>query len=73
MESAEGRAAIIAGKVVAGNRWQVDAFHRAVLKAGAKDKGAPGLRPHYHTNYYAAFVIGPDEHNTEVVCHEPGS
>jgi catechol 2,3-dioxygenase-like lactoylglutathione lyase family enzyme len=36
-----------------------------------KDNGAPGLRPHYHANYYAAFVIGPDGHNIEVVCHEP--
>jgi len=54
----------------AGNRRQVDAFHRAALEAGAKDNGAPGLRPHYHANYYAAFVIGPDGHNIEVVCHE---
>jgi catechol 2,3-dioxygenase-like lactoylglutathione lyase family enzyme len=53
------------------NRRQVDAFHRAALEAGAKDHGAPGLRPHYHANYYAAFVIGPDGHNIEVVCHEP--
>jgi catechol 2,3-dioxygenase-like lactoylglutathione lyase family enzyme len=53
------------------NRQQVQAFHRAALEAGAKDHGAPGLRPHYHANYYAAFVIGPDGHNIEVVCHEP--
>lgn len=53
-------------------REQVDAFHRAALDAGARDNGAPGLRPHYHANYYAAFVIGPDGHNIEVVCHEPG-
>ncbi|MCA7082047.1 VOC family protein [Cupriavidus sp. DB3] len=51
-------------------RQQVDAFYRAALEAGAKDNGAPGLRPHYHPNYYAAFVIGPDGHNIEVVCHE---
>ena len=56
---------------VARNRGEVDAFHRAALDAGAKDNGAPGLRPHYHANYYAAFVIGPDGHNVEVVCHEP--
>ena len=55
----------------AANRRQVDAFHRAALEAGAKDNGAPGLRPHYHANYYAAFVIGPDGHNIELVCHEP--
>jgi catechol 2,3-dioxygenase-like lactoylglutathione lyase family enzyme len=53
------------------NRWQVEAFYRAALEAGGKDNGAPGLRPHYHATYYAAFVIGPDGHNIEVVCHEP--
>jgi catechol 2,3-dioxygenase-like lactoylglutathione lyase family enzyme len=53
------------------NRGQVDAFHRAALAAGASDNGPPGLRPQYHANYYAAFVIGPDGHNIEVVCHEP--
>ena len=57
----------------AANRQQVDAFHRAALAAGAKDHGAPGLRPHYHANYYAAFVTGPDGHNVEVVCHQPGA
>jgi catechol 2,3-dioxygenase-like lactoylglutathione lyase family enzyme len=56
---------------VAGSRRQVEAFHRAALEAGGKDNGAPGLRPHYHANYYAAFVIGPDGHNIEAVCHEP--
>ena len=58
---------------VAENRQQVEAFYRAALEAGGKDNGAPGLRPHYHANYYAAFVIGPDGHNIEVVCHEPGA
>jgi catechol 2,3-dioxygenase-like lactoylglutathione lyase family enzyme len=53
------------------SRRQVDAFHRAALEAGGKDNGAPGLRPHYHANYYAAFVIGPDGHNIEAVCHAP--
>ena len=56
---------------VAENRGQVEDFHRAALEAGAKDNGPPGLRPHYHANYYAAFVIGPDGHNIEVVCHSP--
>jgi len=56
---------------VAESRRQVDAFYRAALAAGGKDNGAPGLRPRYHANYYAAFVIGPDGHNIEVVCHEP--
>jgi catechol 2,3-dioxygenase-like lactoylglutathione lyase family enzyme len=52
------------------SRRQVDAFYRAALEAGGKDHGAPGLRPHYHANYYAAFVIGPDGHNIEAVCHK---
>jgi len=56
---------------VAETRQQVDAFHRAALEAGGRDNGAPGLRPHYHANYYAAFVIGPDGHNVEAVCHKP--
>lgn len=56
---------------VARSREQVVAFYRAALAAGGVDNGAPGLRPHYHANYYAAFVIGPDGHNIEAVCHEP--
>lgn len=53
------------------NRQQVDAFHAAALAAGGKDNGAPGLRPHYHPDYYGAFVIAPDGHNVEAVCHMP--
>src|SRR5688572_26435591 len=53
------------------NRQQVEAFYRAARETGGKDHGAPCPRPHYHANYYAAFVIGPDGHNIEVVCHEP--
>ena len=53
------------------NRAQVDAFYRAALAAGGKDNGGPGLRPQYHPNYYGAFVISPDDHNVEVVCHAP--
>ena len=56
---------------VADTRAQVDAFYRAALEAGGEDNGAPGLRPKYHANYYAAFVIDPDGHNIEAVCHEP--
>lgn len=52
-------------------REQVDAFYRAALEAGAKDNGPPGLRPQYHANYYAAFVIDPDGHNIEAVCSKP--
>jgi len=57
----------------AGNRHQVEEFYRAALAAGGKDNGAPGLRPHYHPDYYGAFVIGPDGHNIEVVCHGQAS
>ena len=53
------------------SREQVRAFHRAAMQAGGKDNGPPGLRTHYHANYYAAFVIGPDGHNIEAVCHAP--
>ena len=52
-------------------RAVVDAFYRAALAAGAQDNGAPGLRPHYHPDYYAAFVLDPDGHNIEAVCHAP--
>jgi catechol 2,3-dioxygenase-like lactoylglutathione lyase family enzyme len=57
--------------VVADDRAAVDAFHRAALAAGGTDNGAPGLRPHYHPDYYAAFVLDPDGHNIEAVCHHP--
>jgi len=50
-------------------RAQVDAFHKAAMAAGGRDNGAPGLRPHYHPNYYGAFVLDPDGHNVEAVCH----
>jgi catechol 2,3-dioxygenase-like lactoylglutathione lyase family enzyme len=50
-------------------RRDVDAFHAAALAAGGKDNGGPGLRPDYHPTYYGAFVIDPDGHNVEAVCH----
>lgn len=53
------------------SRAQVDAFYHAALKAGGKDNGGPGLRPHYHPNYYGAFVFDPDGINIEAVCHSP--
>ena len=55
----------------AADRAQVDAFYRAAIAAGGRDNGAPGLRPHYHPNYYGAFVLDPDGHNIEAVCHNP--
>ena len=57
--------------LAAADRATVDAFHRAALVAGGRDNGAPGLRPHYHANYYGAFVLDPDGHNVEAVCHRP--
>jgi catechol 2,3-dioxygenase-like lactoylglutathione lyase family enzyme len=56
---------------VAPSRAAVDAFYRAALDAGGKDNGPPGLRPHYHADYYAAFVFDPDGNNVEAVCHTP--
>jgi catechol 2,3-dioxygenase-like lactoylglutathione lyase family enzyme len=50
------------------SREAVRAFYNAAIKAGASDNGAPGLRPHYHENYYSAFVLDPDGHNIEAVC-----
>ena len=52
-------------------RAEVDAFHAAALAAGGIDNGAPGLRPHSHPHYYGAFVLDPDGHNIEAVCHAP--
>ena len=51
-------------------RDEVAAFYEAALAAGATDNGKPGLRPHYHANYYGAFVLDPDGHNIEAVCHD---
>jgi len=63
----------IAGQVhfafVAADRAAVRAFYDAALAAGGKDNGPPGLRPHYHADYYGAFILDPDGHNIEAVCH----
>lgn len=56
---------------VAADRDSVDAFYAQALLAGGMDNGAPGLRPHYHPDYYGAFVLDPDGHNIEAVCHLP--
>jgi predicted lactoylglutathione lyase len=53
------------------SRAAVDALYRAAITAGGKDNGKPGLRPHYHENYYGAFVLDFDGHNIEAVCHAP--
>ncbi len=54
------------------SRAEVDAFYASAMAAGGTDNGAPGLRPHYHENYYGAFVVDPDGNNIEAVCHAPG-
>ncbi len=51
------------------DRNEVIAFHAAALAAGGKCNGEPALRPHYHSNYFAAYIIDPDGHNIEAVCH----
>lgn len=51
------------------NRAEVDAFYQAALAAGGVDHGAPGVRAHYHANYYGAFILDPDGNNVEAVCH----
>ena len=53
------------------SREKVDQLYALAIDAGAGDNGAPGLRPHYHAHYYAAFVFDPDGHNLEFVCHKP--
>jgi catechol 2,3-dioxygenase-like lactoylglutathione lyase family enzyme len=54
------------------DRAAVDRFHAAAIGAGGRDNGKPGLRPHYHPSYYGGFVLDPDGHNIEAVCHHPG-
>ena len=57
--------------ILAKDRATVDAFYKEALAAGGRDNGAPGIRAHYHPNYYGAFVLDPDGHNIEAVCHSP--
>lgn len=57
--------------LAAKDRATVDAFYKAAVAAGGKDNGGPGVRPHYHPGYYGAFVLDPDGHNIEAVCHAP--
>lgn len=68
-----GRGAVTKPRVhfafTATSRAEVDKFYAAAIAAGGRDNGPPGLREHYHANYYAAFVIDPDGHNVEVVAH----
>ena len=54
------------------DRPTVDAFYAAAMAAGGRDNGPPGIRAHYHPNYYGAFVLDPEGRNIEAVCHAPG-
>jgi catechol 2,3-dioxygenase-like lactoylglutathione lyase family enzyme len=58
--------------ILANDRAAVDAFYAAAIAAGARDNGPPGIRAHYHPDYYGAFVLDPDGHNIEAVCRKPG-
>jgi predicted lactoylglutathione lyase len=62
---------LIYQKACSSDRSEVDAFYAAAMGIGGKDDGKPGLRPQYHPNYYAAFVIDPDGYRIEAVCHNP--
>ena len=53
------------------DRAAVREFHRLAMSNGGGDDGAPGLRPQYHASYYGAFVLDPDGHRIEAVCHAP--
>jgi catechol 2,3-dioxygenase-like lactoylglutathione lyase family enzyme len=57
--------------ILSPDRATVHAFHEAALAAGGKDNGAPGPRPQYHETYYGGYVLDPDGHNVEAVCHAP--
>jgi len=66
-----GLKGVIHVAIVVESRAIVNAFYKAALAAGGKDNGAPGIRAHYHQDYYGAFVLDPDGHNIEAVCHKP--
>lgn len=72
----EAAVASVAGMHVcfrAADRDAVRAFYWAAIGAGGRDDGPPGLRSRYHGDYYAAFVLDPDGHRVEAVCHLPGA
>jgi catechol 2,3-dioxygenase-like lactoylglutathione lyase family enzyme len=69
--SSGGKTAPMHIAFAAPTRAHVDAFYKAAMAAGGKDNGPPGLRPDYHKDYYGAFVLDPDGHNVEAVCHLP--
>jgi catechol 2,3-dioxygenase-like lactoylglutathione lyase family enzyme len=66
-----GRTAPLHVAFLAENRKRVEEFYRAAIEAGGRDNGKPGVRAQYHPTYYGAFVLDPDGHNVEAVCHTP--
>ena len=69
-----GRDAVQSGAHIAfaaKDRDTVERFYEAAIRAGGRDNGGPGIREHYHPNYFGAFVLDPDGHNIEAVCHLP--
>lgn len=54
---------------LASDRASVDAFHAKALEMGGSSEGAPGLRPHYHPNYYGAYIRDPHGNKLQAVCH----
>jgi catechol 2,3-dioxygenase-like lactoylglutathione lyase family enzyme len=75
MRPLDGKPATVGNGVTiafeAPDRPTVDAFHEAALAAGGTDEGGPGLRPHYHADFYAAYVRDPDGNKLCCVCHCP--
>lgn len=71
MASATARGTGIHIAFAADSRAAVDAFYAAAMAHGGRDNGPPGIRAHYHPNYYAAFTFDPDGFNVEAVCHKP--
>jgi catechol 2,3-dioxygenase-like lactoylglutathione lyase family enzyme len=71
----EGAGALVSSGMhicfLAPDREAVRTFHAAAISAGGTDNGGPGPRPEYHPDYYAAFVLDPDGHRIEAVCHAP--
>ncbi|MPZ32912.1 MAG: VOC family protein [Rhodospirillales bacterium] len=75
LNPADKKAATVGNGITIGleasDRPSVDAAYKAGVSAGGKDEGAPGLRKHYHPNYYGAYLRDPDGNKVCVVCHKP--
>lgn len=56
---------------LAQTRETVREVYETALSCGGTDEGKPGLRPHYHQNYYGAYFRDPDGNKLQVVCHSP--